>query len=108
MFYKINPKEIYKLHSNGKCSLISKTNINYKFTEFSGGSSAIITKKGYLAIGHSYSKNKVLKFLRLFRFMFNKPNLSRVYQHYFYIFQKHPPFNLINVSKPFYFYKFFY
>lgn len=98
--YIINPHEVYKLHPNGMCSLISKTNFNQNLPKLSGGSPAIFTEKGYLAIGHTYSKLK-FSYLRDFVGSFlNKPNSSRVYKSYFYIFEKHPPFNLISVSKP--------
>lgn len=91
--YSLNPHKVYKINMDtGLCEHIStsESNIN-NFPKLKGGSTAILTSYGYLGIAH----------INTMKYLTERINFTRVYSHYFYIFERNYPFKITYLSKPF-------
>jgi hypothetical protein len=90
--YMLNPHIILNLNEDtGICNKIIEQPFNTNFPKLSGGTPAILYNNYYIGIAHNIQDHGLL----------SKFNLHRVYNSYFYLFEKDYPFKLIFVSKPF-------
>ena len=88
----LNPHIVYKVDlETGLRNFVETKSEISNLPKLRGGSKIILTKYGYLGIAHNCSLKTLLDNL----------NFTRIYSHYFYLFNSEYPFQLLKVSEPF-------